>query len=670
MAMPKSLLIATALVQSSAAQTPLANVIELLKGMHEKAETERQAEKSQFATYKDWCTKEVSDMQDAIDNGADAIVVLNADIQTLTTSANNLQAQTAKIDADVVKWGQEIQASKDQRAKDKEVFDNLMKEYAESIEALDTAVEAVKGGQVSAKEGAALLELGSVDTIKLDKFSAFLTDLTTKTEQPKDKPAYEIGSTRVLKMLQKLSEKFSDEKKAAEKDESIAVAAFDKLQADLEDSVKTGTETSKKKVQERAAALQSASDKTTDKEDTEKTKADDTAYYKEVVSTCKQKASDYEDRTKLRNEEIATMVKAIDLISGETVSATAERQAAAGALLQTNKKTALAVMRRFLSISPSQDRAAKFLAAKAKELDSTLLSALALKASQDPMDKVKDMVKQLITKLEAETGLSEEQQIWCDKEMEFNEKARTKQSDAIESTTLGIETTTEEIAALGEDITDLTKSLADNAASLAEQTKQRVAEKATNDLTVSDAKSAQAALTQALGYLKDFYARSKGATSLVQTGAKKQLPKAPEIFEATYEGNQEGVGGGVVGMLETILSDYSKLETTTTANEKEASDSFDKMTSEGSQLKAQQESDLKHKTAKKSQKEEDKVNLQTDLSTAKKELASAMTYFDKLKDQCTAEGSRMKEREARRKAEIAGLQDALKLLDGEAAPAA
>merc|ERR1712141_946918 len=124
------------------------------------------------------------------------------------------------------------------------------------------------------------------------------------------------------------------------------------------------------------------------------------------------------------------------------------------------------------------------------------------------------------------------------------------------------------IAKLTEDITDLTKAVAELDAAMAKATKLRQEEKAKNTETISDSQAAQTAVAQALTVLKEFYAKAREATALVQQSAE------PEIFDAPYKG-MGGESGGVVGMLEVIDSDFARLEADTKAAEATAQKEYD-----------------------------------------------------------------------------------------------
>eukprot|EP00747_Dinoflagellata_sp_TGD_P140548 gnl/TRDRNA2_/TRDRNA2_176019_c6_seq9.p1 gnl/TRDRNA2_/TRDRNA2_176019_c6~~gnl/TRDRNA2_/TRDRNA2_176019_c6_seq9.p1 ORF type:complete len:209 (+),score=77.85 gnl/TRDRNA2_/TRDRNA2_176019_c6_seq9:42-629(+) len=195
---------------------------------------------------------------------------------------------------------------------------------------------------------------------------------------------------------------------------------------------------------------------------------------------------------------------------------------------------------------------------------------------------------------------------------------------------------------------------------MAEATELRNTEKAKNEETVADAKAAQEAVAKALVVLKDFYAKAGQATAFVQHKAAD-----PTIFEDSYQG-MGGDSGGVIGMLEVIESDFARLESDTSAGEAAAQTEYDAFMSDSKTDKDQKATDIEHKTAKKQDESQALVVKKEDLTGTQDELDAALAYFDKLKPSCIDSGVSYEDRVARRKEEIESLQEALKILNGEA----
>merc|ERR1712039_357340 len=190
---------------------------------------------------------------------------------------------------------------------------------------------------------------------------------------------------------------------------------------------------------------------------------------------------------------------------------------------------------------------------------------------------------------------------------------------------------------------------------MAEATKLRNDEKSKNAETIVDAQEAQTAVAQALTVLKEFYAKAGEATALLQQ---------PEIFDAPYKGMQ-AEGGGVVGMLEVIESDFARLEADTKASEATAQKEYDTFMTDSQVDKTKKATDIEHKTAKKQDEEQALTEKKADLEGTQKILDAALAYFDKLKPSCVDSGVSFEDRVARRKEEIESLQEALKILNGD-----
>merc|ERR1719213_108745 len=109
---------------------------------------------------------------------------------------------------------------------------------------------------------------------------------------------------------------------------------------------------------------------------------------------------------------------------------------------------------------------------------------------------------------------------------------------------------------LAQQVADLSTAISEIDAAVAKATEIREAEKQKNKETIEDAEAAQTAVGQALAVLKDFYKKAATATALVQATPEEE---APETFDEPYQG-MGGASGGVVGMMEVIQSDFSKLE--------------------------------------------------------------------------------------------------------------
>lgn len=475
--------------------------------------------------------------------------------------------------------------------------------------------------------------------------------------------AYESQSEGVIDMLDKLSEKFVKKRDDLDAENLAHTQAFSKLQLDLKNNLDFARNARDEKKTAKSQLLQQAADAKGDLSDTTTTREDDEKFLADLTATCEQKASAYEGRQKLRASELKAVKEAIGIMSGNAVKGHSEKHLPQ--LLQITRKQATTLVQlRAESKTPSQKKVASYLKSQGKKLHSRLLSTLAERVVTDPFKKVKKLVKDLIVKLMEEANAETEHKGWCDMELATNEKTRTKKSEEVVHLHSQIDELEASVASLASDVAMVSKAIADLDAAVAKATAIRSAEKAKNAVTIADAKEGQAAVSQAIGVLEDFYASASEATAFTQT---KVHAKQPEIFDDKPYKGMGGENGGVIGMMEVIQADFARLESETKNSESQAQKEYDEFMDDSRVDKAQKEKDHDHWAASQQNQEQALVETKSDLAGTQKELDAATTYYDKLKPQCIAEeGSpSYEERVARRKEEIESLKEALRILQGE-----
>merc|ERR1719456_418001 len=412
--------------------------------------------------------------------------------------------------------------------------------------------------------------------------------------------------------------------------------------ADLTNSKNVATASRQEKSEAKAKALEDAAEAKSSLADTTATRDSDAKYLADLEATCTQKATDFEARQQLRAEEIAAVTEAKDILAGGAVSGAAATHLPA--LMQQKSLVQL----RSMSQNPNQLRVAAFLKDAGERIHSKVLAAISVRVAYDPFKTVKKMIKDMVVKLMEEANEEAEHKGWCDNELATNEQTRKEKTEAVEVLHAEIDELEATIAQLSNEITQLNQAVADSDKAVAEATEIRETEKAKNTVVIADAKAASEAVANALNVLKEFYAKAGQATALVQKAGQ------PEIFDESYQGMQSE-NGGVVGMIEVIQSDFARLESETTASEAAAAKEYDGFMSDSAA----------DKETKKQNAEQSLTERKDDLAGTQEELDSALQYYEKLKPDCVNSNVSYEDRVARRKEEIASLQEALKILNGE-----
>merc|ERR1719359_962270 len=300
----------------------------------------------------------------------------------------------------------------------------------------------------------------------------------------------------------------------------------------------------------------------------------------------------------------------------------------------------------------------------AKKLNSSELGLLAMKIAADPFAKVKELIQQLITRLLTESQNEATQKGWCDTEIG---KANTDRDHRMADTkSLSAEALVLEAEKKNQE--ELIKTLSEELAAVqsdhSEATRIREAEKAENKKTLEDSREGLTAVTKALETLKKFYGKGSRANqsgyAFTQT-ASEQSPAAADMAAAgvtgaqgNYEGNQ-AAGGGIIGMLEVIQSDFKRsIEMAETA-EKESSTEYASMMSKETGLENAKD-DLKIASG-------DLVATLNKLKDNQKLLDMSLQALETLRPACVDTGMSWEEKVKRRDAEIQALKDALAVFE-------
>merc|ERR1719487_1362615 len=200
---------------------------------------------------------------------------------------------------------------------------------------------------------------------------------------------------------------------------------------------------------------------------------------------------------------------------------------------------------------------------------------------------------------------------------------------------------------------ELGKELADLADMQAGMDKVRADSNAAFKQAKADLEEGIQGVQQALSVLREYYQSEEG--DFLQQPA-----------EPTTHSKASGAGGSIISMLEVIESDFSKNLAEEETEEESAATQYEKMTQENKITKANKEQDVKYKTQEAKSLDKDIAELSSDREGSQTELDAVMEYDSKIKDQCVAKPMTYEERKKRRDAEIAGLKEALSILEGEA----
>ncbi|CAK0861943.1 unnamed protein product, partial [Prorocentrum cordatum] len=198
----------------------------------------------------------------------------------------------------------------------------------------------------------------------------------------------------------------------------------------------------------KAQKMEIAAKATADLNVTTKGKAEDEQSLEDTNTECHLKSEEFEKNQVIRAEEVKAIKGAMDILSSEAVAGAGEKHLPA--LLQGRRKPKV-----LAQLHSTQDpgtsvkaKAAAYLQAKAQKMGSRYLAVMAQHAADDPFEKVKKMIKDLIVRLMEEANAEADHHAFCSTELATNKQTRDNKAAEVEGLTASVDKMTAEVGEL------------------------------------------------------------------------------------------------------------------------------------------------------------------------------------------------------------------------------
>jgi len=655
------------LAVTATAESPISKVLELMSSLQQKVLKEGEAEQKAYEKFAEWCKDEAVSKQYEIQTGEGNVESLSATIEKETATISVEESKIGDVAKKIAVNTKDLTAATEIRTKEAADFAAADADLAETIDMLSRAIGIIEKNmratgfvQGNNKEVVtalnALLQASSISAGDRSQLTALVQQaqgddddfLQSAAPAPK---AYESQSGSILDILEDMKEKAVAMKNDGVKAEMNAKHSFEMLKQSLENTIaQDGKELAEAK-SVKAGAEEAKAIAEGDLSMAEKELAEDKKYLSELSTDCQTKAADWEVSTKSRADELEALATAKKIIT-ETTGGASEK--AYGLLQQASKDK---------STSDAADKVVSMLQGLGKTNKDVALAQLALRVKAavemqtgaDPFAKVKGMIQEMIDKLVADAAAEASHKAFCDKEMSESKEKIEDHTSTIDKFTTRKDKATAAIEKLTEELATLADELATMAKQQAAMDEMRGEQKATFAEAKKDFEDGIEGLTMALQILRDYYADKE--ESLMQADQPATSTHSKATGEAT----------GIIGMLEVAQSDFSKMLADATVEEEAAIKEYEKITQENQVSKAIKEADTKYKISEKASLAKQVSELTSDIEGEQTELDAVLDYYEKLKPGCIAKPMTYAERKARREAEIAGLKEALGILEGESA---
>merc|ERR1719515_333488 len=350
---------------------------------------------------------------------------------------------------------------------------------------------------------------------------------------PVEMEDYKFHSGGIVETLEKLLNDFRKTKADVDADEVERVQAYTMFTQKTTDFIKAKTLAMNEAKEERDQKIEDIGTASQELTTVSADLLDNMEYLDELNTICSERAKTWDQRTKLRANELTAITQATGIVKATVVEKTQSstiRFAQTGTVLHladavTGSDSAMEAIEAEaeMSESPSflqkqsvkkhepastdagRDMIVSLLKGKGQQLKSTLLTSLASKIAADPLAKVKKLIQELIERLLTEAANEANQKGWCDKATADATQKRTYSADEIEGLNAKMAKLEALSAKLGEELGTLGKEIKALNDAKAQADKERAEEKAENANTVSEAKAGLGAVNMAIEILDKFY---------------------------------------------------------------------------------------------------------------------------------------------------------------------
>lgn len=649
MKMIPSALIAFGAVQTaSAAVSPVAKVISMISELQAKVIGEGEVAQKEYSEFAEWCEDRSSNLGNEIKTGKAQVNTLNGVISQRTSTVAALTTRVEELSAELSQDEADLKAANHIRNAEQGAFAAAETDLMETIDMLGRAAIIIEremngGASMLQLQGAqgitqalgVLVQASLIGTSDVSKLNAFIQQQGEDSDVGAPSGAvYTSQSGDILNTLQDLKEKAEAQLDAARSKETKDTNNFQMLAQSLEDQISYGN----KELAEAKAGISSNSESKANAEGdlgvTSKELAADTEAKATLHHDCMTRAENFEAETKSRGEELAALAKAKSIIR----EATALDQVS---FLQTSERLTsgsdLAVLE---SVRLVRDLGEKQHSHALTQLAAKMTAAMHAK---DQFKKIKGLIRDMIDRLESEAEADASRKSWCDRQLADTRQRESEKVAEIAKQTSRIDFMDANSAQLKSEVAALQGQLANLAQS-------------------------QAKMDQLRGEANTAY---KGARADLEKGLTG-LKLALKILAEYYAGDHDhaaagGAGEGIIGLLEVCESDFTRDLARTIADEESAVAEYEKVTKENEIEKTTKVQDVRYKVKEMKRLDGDSNELKSDRSTVQTELAATREALSKLVDQCVDRAETYASRAARHAAEIAGLKEALSVLENETA---
>jgi len=641
---------------------PTTKVVELIADLQDTMIKKGEASQAIYNEFSAWCRSRAQEL--GLELKADKAEQTDLEAQ-ITDGKATISTKDMKIDdesKDIVFSEAEIKEQWKLRKQEASDFETEEKELIEVISMLKRA-KAVIEKELSG--GASFLQtdrLRSITEVVASMVQASLANnqdaqrLASLIQSGQDEnaapsaSAYASGSSGIVAMLADLLDKAEKELEQIRMKEEQANQNWNMLKSSLSSEIDFSEEDKDEAAKDKSTAKE---EKAIDEGDLGLTVKDVQAEVKTLADlrrVCIAKVEEFSSMAKSRDEELKALGEAKKVIEETMTGAGASVYGAAATLFQLRSSSHSLD----LTHEKASNKALKTIRELAASIQSVELNQLAtrvqvtLRAGSDsgenPFAKVVGMISDMIAKLEAEAAENADHENYCTKELGETKTKKDERTDSLEQLATKIDQMMSRSKKLKRQVKRLERGLAEIQSSQTEMDKMRREENSEYLDEKAEIDKGLEGVRSALKTLQDYY--GKGDSSHVQ---------------------RRGQATSIISLLETCESDFSKSLAELMAGEQTALADYEKQSQDNKVDKESKETEVEFRTKEFTGLDKEVVDLKSDRTGVQNELDAVNDYLAKIMKECSIPVETYAEKKAKREKEIAGLREALSILESETA---
>jgi len=672
-------------------ENPIRRIVNLLQKMTKEVTEEGEKDKDLHEKFLCYCEKNDGELTAGLEDLRNKIPQIESSIEEATAEKTQLDADLVKHKADREAAKESIAAATKQREKEAETFAGESGELKSNIAALKAAIDAIAKGMAGSflqSDNAQILRKIATDAVSLSRYNR-----ETLTAFLSTHAGYAPASGEILGILKQLQEDMEATLSDITKVENEAIAEFEGLVAAKEKEIAAATEAIEAKTERAGEVAVQIVNLKNDLEDTKEELGADEVFLMELKKSCSTKATEYDERVKMRSMELVAIQETIKILNDDDALDLFKKTLPSPSLLQMSRragdvrKEALALVQK-LKRNP-------------KEPELSLIT-MALQGKKAGFAKVIKLMDEMVVKLGVEQEDDDAQKKWCESEFDTTEDESKDTSRLIKGLTTKIEETEEAIKTVTAEIAELKKGIVELDEAVTEATKQRKDEHKEFVQTAAENNAALQLLEVAKNRLNKFYnpalykeperrelteeeriyvnsggadprdaeeaavagtgIAGTGVTVFAQVAAK--LRDAPPPPPETVDAYAKKDASGPTALIDKLKNDLEKDVQAAEFDEKEAQKDYEEFMGDSAKKRATDSKSITEKDSQKAELEGDLQAAKGAKETATKELMALEEYMAQLHGSCDFLIENYDIRKEARASEIDAMKKAKAVLSG------